>query len=509
MASQFPGYAALLADGTLADDLRDERVYRDPGGALERSVLGPLERLPEPPNGTRYVLVDALDEALACSGAGQNLVDLLAPHLERLPVWLRVVATTRPDPEVLERLSGLRAAVLNARADDNRSDVDVYIAARLASPNLTERLAAGPLPAEAVRRRLGDTAAGNFLYAKQLLDALERDQLSVDRLEQLPHGLEGIYHQFFLRLFPDRESYEPARRLLEVVITAPEPLPGSFLAPAIGLDTDYEIPELFNRAGSDVEWWVKYYQDQRTRYATAEQSVALLESTPNIATVYSLYHRSLAEWLCLPTNTRFRVSARRGHESLARMCLAELRGGVRWMSVYAFRFLLPHLRQAEMWEEFGQVCNNQLYLQAVIEAGLLRNLVDELLAGIDALKLRHEMDSLPPVLIWLYRFGWQPVGIGMFTDGIQRMRFAFGLMLRIVEYDPSRLHWLVALFEESKKERILRSFLRSGASEEGDTANEASKWWLVAWCRKGLQLLRDAGVKMDPFFSEWLEELEK
>jgi hypothetical protein len=529
IASQLPCYAAQLADGTLADELRDERVYRDAAGAMERGVLDPLERLAGPPDGTRYVLVDALDEALAYRGSGQNLVDLLASRLERLPAWLRVVATSRPEPEILEKLGGLRATVLNAQAEDNRADVDAYIAARLASPNLAERLAATRLTADTAQSRLADAAAGNFLYAKQVLNGLERDQLSFDSLEQLPRGLEGIYHQFFLRVFPGRESFNQARRLLEVVVAAPEPLPGAFLAPATGLNADYEIPELFARLGafvvaqeedlirryrdylaaSDVAWWVKHYQDSRDKYATADQPLALIDRSPKIATIYSLYHRSLGEWLRSPTNTRFRVSARRGHESLARMCLAERRNGVRAMSVYAFRFLLPHLRQAEMWEEFGEVCNDHPYVQSFIEAGLLSNLVHELLAGIDALKLRPEMDRLPPALIWLYRFGWQPVTVAMYTDGIQRMRYAFGLMLRIVKEDPTRLNWLVALFEESRKECILRGFLQSGASEEGDRGNEASKSWLIHWCRQGLQMIRDAGVKMDPFFSEWLEELEK
>ena len=42
-------------------------------------------RLPAPEIGVRYILIDALDEALTLRGGSVNILTLLAPRLERLP----------------------------------------------------------------------------------------------------------------------------------------------------------------------------------------------------------------------------------------------------------------------------------------------------------------------------------------------------------------------------------------------------------------------------------------
>ena len=82
----------------------------DPLSAFVSGILTPLERIPHPADDIRYVLIDALDEALTYPGS-VNIVTLLAWRLNHLPGWLRVVATTRQEQEVLRRgeLSGLRA----------------------------------------------------------------------------------------------------------------------------------------------------------------------------------------------------------------------------------------------------------------------------------------------------------------------------------------------------------------------------------------------------------------
>jgi hypothetical protein len=88
-----------------------EQVQLCPGGtraALWRVAYSiPLEALHAPEEGVRYILIDALDESLARPQKGQNIVGVLASRLNRLPGWLRLVATTRKEPDILERLRGL------------------------------------------------------------------------------------------------------------------------------------------------------------------------------------------------------------------------------------------------------------------------------------------------------------------------------------------------------------------------------------------------------------------
>src|SRR5262249_7110960 len=162
--------------------------------------LTPLESLHAPPEGVRYLLVDALDEALALR-EGLTLIDLLAPRLERLPAWLRLVATTRKERPGLDRLRGLRAREISASGARNLADIDAYLTARLASPNLAERLTQARQSAAGVTRLIGEKSGGNFLYAQQAIQGLERDLYPLEGLHGLPPGLPGLYLRFFSRHF--------------------------------------------------------------------------------------------------------------------------------------------------------------------------------------------------------------------------------------------------------------------------------------------------------------------
>jgi AAA ATPase domain len=96
IASQLDDYAAQLAVHAVDEALSELRCNDDPASAFEAGILTPLESLPAPAEGVRYILIDALDEALML-GSGSTrgtLVDLLASRLDRLPAWLRLVATS-------------------------------------------------------------------------------------------------------------------------------------------------------------------------------------------------------------------------------------------------------------------------------------------------------------------------------------------------------------------------------------------------------------------------------
>jgi hypothetical protein len=123
IARQLDVYARQLEDPQVEAALGEARCETDPASAFEEGILNPLHRVPAPAGGSRYILIDALDEALS-TREGLSLVTLLAPvRLDRLPGWLRVVATTRKEPDVLRRLGGLRAEEIRADEPDNLDDI--------------------------------------------------------------------------------------------------------------------------------------------------------------------------------------------------------------------------------------------------------------------------------------------------------------------------------------------------------------------------------------------------
>jgi len=302
IASQLDDYAAQLSVPAVDEALSEVRCNDDPASSFEAGILAPLEALPAPEEGVRYILIDALDEALML-GSGSTrgtLVDLLASRLDRLPAWLRLVATSRKEPAVLNRLSGLRPRELDAQDPRNLEDIDLYTTTRLASPNLADRLNQSRRPAHDVTRILREKGEGNFLYVQQALQGIERDRYGFDRLDDLPPGLSGLYLRSFERQFPDESRYAPARRLLQVVVAAQVPLGEEQLAQATGLDIEDELSPTLRTLAA-------YLHRRDSRYA--------------------LYHKSLADWLIGDRLNQYHVSSKRGHERLADLCGTEYRQG--------------------------------------------------------------------------------------------------------------------------------------------------------------------------------------
>ncbi len=351
IASQLDAYAGHLDDPQIEAALGEARCETDPASAFEEGILNPLHKVPTPAGGSRYILIDALDEALMPRD-GLSLVALLAPaRLDRLPGWLRVVVTTRKEPDVLRRLSGLRAEEIRADEPDNLDDIELFLAHRLGQAQLQARLLASKVTANEAIRRLREASGGNFLWTEHALLSLEAGTHRFADLDALPPGLTGLYAAFFERQFPDVASYAPARLVLEVVAAAQQPLTTDQLAGVTGLEPDYELPAV-------LDTLAVYLPDRDGRRA--------------------VHHKSLADWLTETTAPRpagrFFASLRRGHQQLAAFCWTAYQGGVKRMPAYSLRHLPAHLIEAARWDDLAAVLRDPPYLEARVEDGQIFDL---------------------------------------------------------------------------------------------------------------------------------------
>ena len=485
IASALPGYAAKLAEPAVNDALKEEKCISDPGTGFEHGILSPLESLPAPDEGVRYVLVDALDEALKTKGT--TIVDVLAPRLRRLPAWLRVVATTRRDPSVLRELSGLRAQQLDASDPRNLSDIDRYIAKRIAEPNLAERLAASRCRSEDARRMLCEKADGNFLYAEKALESIEHDQQSFDRLQELPTGLNAWYIRNLRQHFqdiPELASYAKARRLLQVVVAAREPLTAELICQAAQLDVEEEFRLVLRPL-------VTYVPERDKRFTT--------------------YHKSFADWLMSSRETNeYYVSEKRGHERLADSCWEEFRrcvetvSDVETMSDYAKDHLAHHLVAVSRWAEMEKLLNDRSFLLA--KAGIYWT--QHYPGFVAAAKADGKAERLKCLPSRLAKVGWELLSECNYGDGVLMFHRAFSACLSIVKQDPAQSQWLVEFVEQFGN---LPGFFSSRASEEAGhrilrswDMTLAFKGYVQEQCREALSLLEDAGGEIPSHVREWL-----
>ena len=243
----------MLEDPSIKDAL--ERVDSDPASAFEAAVLSPLHSVQQNVGDRRYLLIDALDEALT-HPKHPTIVEVLAARINRLPPWLGVVATTRGELDVLRQLRALPHHALKADDPKNMDDVEAFLQRRLSEPSLRNKVEASGKMLEEVATGLQRSSAGNFLFVSTAIDAVKGGQLSFDDIENQPPGhLSSLYEVFFIfnRLFRDAGiNFQPAGQLLEVVAAAREPLSRKQIAAVTGLDVEKELPPLLGRLAAFV-----------------------------------------------------------------------------------------------------------------------------------------------------------------------------------------------------------------------------------------------------------------
>ena len=278
MASRLPDYRAKLIYQQQVD--KEKMLRKSADDLFEYLITEPLNKSDKIPEATRLCLViDGLDEA-GQGNCRNALADLLVKHINRLPEWLGIVVTSRPEPYLEQILKPLSGISVDGQSDLNREDLIDWIDKRLPL-NLKD----------AERQRLIDLiiekSGGTFLY----LRLVEKDNsLDFSKPEVLPNKLDGFFKQNFNRYFPNTNEYghktEPFLRLL---VAAPGPLP-------------------VQMAQQILEW----SQREVTLHVTEPMGSLLQEREEGVV----LFHASLFDWLKEPKRSGSHCVNDGGHKQL-------------------------------------------------------------------------------------------------------------------------------------------------------------------------------------------------
>lgn len=327
LAAQFPAYRDRIR-------LMAPPNWNEPLSAFRSIVAQPLHECRNQFDTADPWLfaIDGLDESYAA--LGPSFADFLADCIEILPPWFRLVVTSRPEQSLLARFKvpGARTYDLEPGGSGNAADLSNYIAERLGVMTHI------PAPRRAgVQAQLSDAAAGNFLFARLTLDALESSSadegLEADQIGALPRQLGGLYHAMFRRRFPDEGHYRRVLLpLLECLVAARAPLPETVLIQ--GADT--------------------------TEHDTTD---ALRQLAPFLARSEEgmhFAHRSLADWLVdSDAAGTFLADATNGHKRFSDFGMACYRqDGTRSLSDYLRQHLPAHLAARKRWDDLLLLVND-------------------------------------------------------------------------------------------------------------------------------------------------------
>lgn len=280
LSQQIPEYAELLSEV----DLKEE-ASKSTATIFDNLVVRLLDRVPRPASPC-VVVIDAIDEA---SRNGSNeIACMIRDHWSQTPVWLRLLITSRPESEVLNRLNAFEPRVLDARRPENIEDLRLFLRQGLVRLGLQS--------GDSVLESILERSEGIFLYARLVLEELKEGHLSLDRIDAFPRGMSGFYSSFFDRKFKDdlRRYQAHWRQALGVILASREPLPVDILTLAMGW-RPLQLHDFATAFGSLLEY----------RGEGAER-------------IIQPFHKSLPDWLADPRQSGpYFASLDEGHSLLA------------------------------------------------------------------------------------------------------------------------------------------------------------------------------------------------
>ncbi|BAI62457.1 hypothetical protein MCP_2385 [Methanocella paludicola SANAE] len=314
LSTQLPEYERRLARMSLEDlsGLNARALF-------DKLIVQPLSRDFPRPRQAMVIVIDALDEATV---DGKNdLAGFIASELERTPQWLRLIVTSRPEPEVAGALQAYRQFAIETGDVRNEDDVEEFLARELGEG----------VPADTIKK-VAAKCNGLFIYAEWVVKEIKYGRLSLDNIDDFPKGLGGIYLRFFERQFPDIRAWEARiRPVLEIMAASFEPL------------SLRSIAAIF-------KWNV--HEERELKLSLGSLFIANSDGVRP-------FHASVMEWLTdEKKDDRYFVSAGEGHRILGTYLLEHYKKGKPAWNRPMMKYLPMHLCLADMAYEAEEVLRN-------------------------------------------------------------------------------------------------------------------------------------------------------
>ena len=371
LALALPGYREAIESDAAAQKHLDEAT-RKPMSALMQAILNPLQSL-QAPDWPLLLLIDGLDETLGSYTAAENddsstIVDLLARLAESLPPWLRLLATSRPRQEMRQALAarGTRWQEIDAEQVGNLEDIQTYVEGRSTCEPLASQLAEAAVSPKELAERLSayELCGGKFIYAVRVLDDLASPNRSVrlDRLEELPRGMDTFYRDAFRHRFKGQTGaeHELMRRMLGLLCVVLEPLDVATLTAILGVEKLSLLSLL----------------------SLIEDFLCITPATSG--PTYAFDHISLAQWLSesdqstgLPKSLEYAVDLEEAYQRLTAWALAEADAERAHSWLYLCRHLPAHLPEEQRQRVFSRLLLDLRWLQARLEASDVNALLND------------------------------------------------------------------------------------------------------------------------------------
>ena len=267
---------------------------RKPVECFESAIVNPLRKLSDTDRNMSFIVIDALDECLELEERHQSIIlDILLRGLPNLPYWIKIIATSRNQPQSIGKMPTIGFSILRVELEDarNKQDLRMYANRTLRNfftevPQTKEKLSFDGLIDLALK-----SSKSNFLYLQTILEFWRKYPSEIDT-QFLPGDLGKVFTEIFSKRFleADFRLFEP---FFEVLLAASSP------------PTFFELNKIMNYR----------YKNYNTRVIVDKLS-EYLNSDPD---TIEFHHQFFAEWLNNQTsnNDGIVIQKWRGHQYTA------------------------------------------------------------------------------------------------------------------------------------------------------------------------------------------------
>ena len=257
----------------------------------------------EDPGRNMLIVIDGLDESDYHDR--NELLEVIANHFCKLPVWIRFLVTSRPERNIAKTLRHLQPFQLEAEDEQNQNDIKRFIGKKLECIPEAENT-------NDIVENLVKKSEGLMLYAYFLLLYIEENPSVLkqgDEKGNLPLGISAVYHRYFKRLENELMTELGVKEdsflnFLSALAASREPLPIDFASRLL-------------LSSSTVK-------ANKRKLLKAINSVSSL--LPVRGDRLHIFHKSIKDWLtdeCCYGVHDFIVDETDGHRLIAELCAAE------------------------------------------------------------------------------------------------------------------------------------------------------------------------------------------
>lgn len=159
-----------------------------------------------------YFFIDGLDETIK-SNQNELLKFLSDNALEYLPNNIKIVLSYRPENDLIKLHSGLKKTVVSLSVENLDDGIRNYIEKRLSECFDLNDLIIMQNVSDFVKQ-----SQGNYRYAELVCDSIIGNNYPIEKMNDLPKELDGIYASEFLRIINESEMSKKIKLPVTVLI---------------------------------------------------------------------------------------------------------------------------------------------------------------------------------------------------------------------------------------------------------------------------------------------------